>query len=138
MTKAEKQKQLVKLAKENLGKPYKYGAKPEETPKIFDCSSFVQYLYKQINIDLPRSSIHQVVKGKKINKGDKLEIGDLIFTKGETPHRNLRFPNGIGHVVIYIGDDRVICAKFKYGKVIEEPLRNYVDNNDFRIIKRIL
>ena len=42
MTKEESRKKLVELAKKNLGKPYKYGAKPEEVPEIFDCSCFLK------------------------------------------------------------------------------------------------
>ncbi len=47
MTDAQKSK-LVELAKSLIGKPYKYGAKPEDAPETFDCSSFIQYIFKKI------------------------------------------------------------------------------------------
>lgn len=71
---------LVYFAKKNLGKPYKYGAKPSAAPKVFDCSSFVQYFYKKIGIDLPRAALEQANIGKKIDyKKRELEVGDLLF-----------------------------------------------------------
>jgi len=57
---------LVFFAKQNLGKPYKYGAKPSEAPKTFDCSSFVQYIYKKVGIALPRTALEQAHLGKKV------------------------------------------------------------------------
>ena len=55
----QQKKKLVSIAETVLGKPYHYGAKPEEAPETFDCSSFTQYLFKQIGIELPRSTILQ-------------------------------------------------------------------------------
>ena len=140
MTKEEAKKKLVKLAKENLGKPYKYGAKMEEAPAIFDCSSFVQYLYHDIGIELPRTALDQASRGRKIEKTEQLEIGDLIFIKGSWGHYNPEFPDGIGHVAMYIGYDKIISARWKEdgGSVIEEPVEEYLNRFDLRVIKRIL
>ena len=60
------QEKLVHFSKENLGKPYKYGAKPAEAPKVFDCSSFAQYLYKKVGVALPRTALEQAHIGKKV------------------------------------------------------------------------
>lgn len=143
MNKEAARKKLLTLARGNLGKPYKYGAKPEEAPNFFDCSSLIQYLYKQIDVDLPRTALDQTSRGVEIKKNDKLEIGDLIFIKGSWGHYNPEFPDGIGHVVIYIGGSKTISARYaRYlktdGKVVEESVNDYLSRNDFRLIKRIL
>jgi peptidoglycan endopeptidase LytE len=79
MTKAEKQKILASVALKNLGKPYFYGARPDEAPKRFDCSSFVQYLYRLVGVDLPRNSIDQAACGRRVRETKKLEVWDLLF-----------------------------------------------------------
>lgn len=138
------QKRLVYFAKKHLGKPYKYGAKPYEAPKTFDCSSFIQYLYKRINIDLPRTALQQAHLGRKIDlKKEKLETGDLIFLKREIGRYDPEFPRGIGHVAIYIGREKVIHAKIAWKKsekdeVQEESMQNLLKRKDLIVIKRIL
>ncbi|MDD5265430.1 MAG: C40 family peptidase, partial [Candidatus Bipolaricaulis sp.] len=103
MNSGQKEK-IAAFAVANLGKPYKYGSKPDEAPDIFDCSSFVQYLYKNIGITLPRTALEQAHIGRKINPKSSLEVGDLIFFKGTVGRYDNKFPIGIGHVAIYIGD----------------------------------
>jgi cell wall-associated NlpC family hydrolase len=138
-------KRLVYFARKHLGKPYKYGAKPWEAPKFFDCSSFTQYLYKRIGIELPRTALEQAHLGKKVNIKDGLEVGDLIFIKGGWGHYDPKFPQGIGHVAIYVGDGKVIHAKWKKnkdgsddGKVEEWPVEKLLKRKDLVVIKRIL
>ncbi len=136
------QKRLVYFAKKHLGKPYKYGAKLHEAPKIFDCSSFIQYLYKRIGIDLPRSALDQAHLGKLINlKKENLQPGDLIFIKGSWGHYNPEFPKGIGHVFMYVGDGKVIHAKWQKvsgGRVREDEVKKILKREDLIVIKRIL
>ncbi len=100
--------------------PYKYGAYLQENngekPSGFDCSSFTQYVFRQIGVELPRSSILQAASplGKEI-AASELEPGDVIFfesTKGHYHHS--LFPDGkkvyIGHNVIYAGNGNIIHA----------------------------
>lgn len=141
----EKRNRLVYFAKKHLGKPYKYGAKPTEVPKTFDCSSFVQYLYKRVNINLPRTALDQASIGKTIKpKKELLEAGDLLFFKGGWGHYNPEYPVGIGHVGIYAGNGKVINARSKEvkgkekGSVIEEDVKSFLDRKDFVVVKRIL
>lgn len=77
----KKVKHLIYFAKKHLGKPYKFGARSYEAPKYFDCSSFVQYLYKRIGVDLPRTALEQIDCGRPIKIND-LQPGDLVFKKG--------------------------------------------------------
>ncbi len=110
---------LIEIAKNLIGKPYKYGARPEEAPEFFDCSSFIQYIFKNIGIDLPRSTIEQASKGEKIENLSDLKIGDLIFFHGTHGHYNPKFPEGIGHIALYIGEDKTIHAGSK--RIEENP-----------------
>ena len=105
----EKKEKMIGFAKSLIGKPYKYGAKPEEAPNFFDCSSFTQYIFKQIGIELPRSTILQADCGEKIEL-DKIEPGDLLFLHGTQGFYNKCFPEGIGHVILYIGNGKTIHA----------------------------
>lgn len=140
-----KQDRLAYFAKKHLGKPYKFGANPSEAPKTFDCSSFVQYLYKRIGINLPITALDQASVGKSIEpRKELLEIGDLLFFKGGWGHYNPQFPMGIGHVGIYVGNGKVINARSKEvdgkekGSVIEEDVESFLNRKDFVAVKRML
>ena len=150
MGKKEKlQERLVHFAKKHLGRPYKYGAKVWEAPRIFDCSTFVQYLFKRVGIDLPRTALQQAHYGKKVSL-KQLEPGDLIFVRRQWGHYNPEFPQGIGHVAMYVGDGRVIHASSRYttkwkakkgrvgGSVREESLEDYIKGDKVVVVKRIL
>jgi cell wall-associated NlpC family hydrolase len=97
--------QIIQTGQKYLGTPYKFGAKSGDT-RYFDCSSFVQYVFKQHGISLPRTSRQQATVGMTVAKS-QLKKGDLIFFK-------LRSSGGkIGHVAIYAGDNKVLHT---YGK----------------------
>lgn len=142
----EKQKVLVEAALKNLGKPYFYGARPDEAPKRFDCSSFVQYLYKQVGVDLPRNSIDQAASGRRVRDVKKLEGGDLLFFTSKVGRYNRKFPMGVGHVAIYIGNNKGVHAKYKKfpggvdgGRVKLDSLDYFLRRRgDFVVAKRIL
>ena len=134
----QKQNKLVRLAYKHLGKPYKYGAKPSEAPKRFDCSSFVQYLYRHVGVKLPRVALDQASQGRKVDDLKNLQIGDLIFIKGGWGHYNPDFPEGIGHVAIYVGEGRIVNARGESEKVIKEDVQDLLNRPDFQIVKRVL
>lgn len=130
LTRQEKEKILLHFARKHLGKPYKYGARPWQAPRVFDCSSFVQYLYRRVGIEFPRVSIEQARHGMKVGSLRRLKIGDLVFLRGRVGRYTTDFPDGVGHVVMYIGLGRAIHAAGQRGtiggKVIEQPLRTVV------------
>jgi len=131
-----------------IGRPYKYGAKMEEAPRFFDCSGFIKYIFKQIGYELPRSTIEQAEYGKEVKDKKSLKPGDLIFLHGEKGHYNKKFPQGIGHVVMYLGDNKIIHAASKRiqtkPKIIEkggikiEPAVKILKRKDIIAIKIIL
>ena len=133
MTEAQKER-LVSLARSLVGKPYKYGATPEEAPECFDCSSFIQYLFKQINIELPRSSILQAADphGKEIapmHDLSNIEPGDVLFARGRKGHYDDDFFGGrqitIGHVGLYLGNGEVIHSRRKLGGVTIQDFKAF-------------
>jgi peptidoglycan endopeptidase LytE len=117
-----------------VGKPYKYGATPEEAPECFDCSSFIQYVFKQIGIELPRSSILQAADahGEEIAPNpalSNLEVGDVLFARGRRGHYNDDLFGGrqitIGHVGIYLGNGEIIHSRHKLGGVSIQDLATF-------------
>ncbi len=133
MTDIQKNK-IVELAKGLIGKPYKYGAKPEEAPDFFDCSSFIQYIFKEAGIELPRSTILQAEKGEAVELKD-IQPGDLLFLHGTQGFYNRNFPQGIGHVILHIGGGRTIHAASR--RVQENPVvieEGAVEENDLQTI----
>jgi len=91
---------IVAYAKKYLGYDYVYGgASPS---KGFDCSGFTYYVYKHFGYTLSRSSTAQANNGTKVDKKE-LQPGDLVIYKNTSLTR-------IGHVGIYIGDNKMIHA----------------------------
>lgn len=92
----------VNIAKSKLGCPYSWGA---TGPDSFDCSGFVQWVYRQMGI----SSVPRSTDDYKRYVGSAMEIswseaqpGDiLIVFEDERPQNS-------GHAGIYIGNDQYI------------------------------
>lgn len=92
------QSKVVNKAKEQIGKPYAWGA---YGPGSFDCGGLVKYVYKQaVNMELPMGTVNQENYGKEVSLSSLLP-GDLLFygSRGSTYH-----------VGIYIGNNQMIHA----------------------------
>ncbi len=108
----DKQK-LLEDAKYFKGGKYVWGG---TTPEGFDCSGYVQYLYKKHNINLPRTAWEQSKKGQIVER-DNLQKGDLLFFLTD---KKRGIP--ITHVGIYIGNGNFIHAASKKKGIIISPL----------------
>jgi len=108
----DKQK-LLEDAKYFKGGKYIWGG---TTPKGFDCSGYVQYLYKKHDVNLPRTAWAQSKKGLSIQKED-LQEGDLLFFLTD---KKRGIP--VTHVGIYIGDGEFIHAASKKRGIIISPI----------------
>ncbi|MCM2131017.1 C40 family peptidase [Larsenimonas rhizosphaerae] len=85
------------------GTPYRYGG---ESRSGIDCSALVQQIFSNsFDIDLPRTTLGQVLEGDKISK-TALKPGDLVFFR---PYRGDR------HVGIYVGDGYFMHASSSSG-----------------------
>ncbi len=104
---------LLKTAKAQIGKPYRYGGRDPKTG--FDCSGLVWYCFHQHGAEMPRSSRDQYHVGRAVLKGD-LRPGDLVFfdTEGPSP----------GHVGFFTGKGKFLHAPSKGKKVRLESLDN--------------
>ncbi|USG67107.1 C40 family peptidase [Brevibacillus ruminantium] len=99
---------VISVGKRYLGTPYKFGS-PSSTTRTFDCSSFVQRVYKvAVNKSLPRTSRAQATVGQTVSKSN-LKKGDLIFFKASPTTKSKR----ITHVAIYAGNNKLLHT---YGK----------------------
>jgi len=95
--------EMLSLSREFIGIPYTWGG---TTSFGFDCSGFVQLLYRQMGIDLPRDSQQQAMCDSSHPVGlDQIEPGDLLFF-GKL---------GITHVALYLGDGRYIHSDVVFG-----------------------
>ncbi|MGO4185933.1 C40 family peptidase [Paenibacillus sp. MCAF9] len=106
---------LVSTGKEFIGTPYKFGA-PAGVTYAFDCSSFTQFLFKGLDVSLPRTSVAQATVGEKVPKGS-LSMGDLVFfkTNGKT----------ISHVAIYAGNNKIIHSATSTGVTVSDMTSSY-------------
>lgn len=104
--------ELVAFAESFMGVPYVYAT---QDPKIgFDCSGFVNYVYKNFDISVPRSSSGFKDFGKKINVED-VSIGDVLVFTG------YRDSTSIGHLGI-VCEANGLDSKFVHassGKVMQ-------------------
>ncbi len=126
----EKQDSLIAFAKRYLHRPYCYGSKP---PKCFDCSGFVQFCFKQFNVDLPHSSHSSAFLGKFVSP-EHARIGDLIFFTGRNHETET-----VGHVgiVTEILDGKIyfIHASVQAGVIISNSEEAYYKKR-FMMVKR--
>jgi cell wall-associated NlpC family hydrolase len=84
----------VKYAYAQLGKPYQWGA---DGPNSFDCSGLTMMAWRAAGVSLPHNAAMQWSRVRHISRS-QLAPGDLVFS------------HGLGHVGIYIGNDKQIHA----------------------------
>lgn len=89
---------ICALAESFLGVPYRWGG---STPRGFDCSGLVQYVYREAGVNLPRRSTDQSRTGRRADLDD-LKPGDLIFFRIDR--------NVVSHVGISVGGGEFIHA----------------------------
>ncbi len=65
----------VKVARQQKGDPYRYGA---AGPNAFDCSGLMQYAFSKAGLRLPRTSDAQAGAVRKISR-KAMRPGDLVF-----------------------------------------------------------
>ncbi len=109
-----KAKQIIETAKRYIGVPYLWGG---ETPSGFDCSGFVQYVFRQNGILLNRTVVTQYQHGYAVSKSN-LAPGDLIFFQNT-------YTTGLSHIGIYIGNNQFIHASSSQGITISSLSNSY-------------
>jgi cell wall-associated NlpC family hydrolase len=92
---ASKGAQVVAIAMQYLGIPYRWGAASPSAG--FDCSGLTMYVFNQVGVSLPHYAAAQYGLGAAVSK-DQLQPGDLVFFRG------------LGHMGMYIGGGNMIHA----------------------------
>ena len=115
----------VALARQQLGKMYKWGA---EGPDRFDCSGLTYFVYGKLGIQMPRVSTKQARVGREIPR-EQLKPGDMLYfnTQG----------SGVNHVGIYVGGMKFIHAPRKGMPVRKDSLNNGWWKQKFRGARRL-
>ncbi len=99
---------VLATADDYLGVPYRWGGTSPRTG--FDCSGYVQYVYRREGVELPRTSRQQAVAGQgRPTRWDAAGPGDLVMfaEPGEA----------ISHVAFYAGDGRILHSTSSGGGV---------------------
>lgn len=103
---------VVDTGDDYLGVPYKYGG---TTPRGFDCSGFVQYIFDRNGVRLPRTSRQQAQVGRALPVSVRaLQVGDLMLFATEGSR--------IDHVAIYAGGNRMLHSSSSGGGVRYDDL----------------
>ena len=98
---------IISTARNFMGVPYVFGG---TTPKGFDCSGLLQYVFKMNGVSIPRLADEQYKLGKSA-KISQLTAGDLVFFTTYT--------SGVSHCGIYIGDGKFLHASSSRGVRID-------------------
>lgn len=103
---------LVSLARKQLGVRYVLGG--TDPDRGFDCSGFLQYLMRRLDVRLPRTAAEQARVGQEVPRDlSRLLPGDI-----------LTFGDGgrVTHVGMYIGGGRFIHASTGSRQIVEARL----------------
>jgi cell wall-associated NlpC family hydrolase len=89
----QKSDAIIKYAKQFMGVPYVWGGM---SPSGFDCSGFINYVFRGFGFSLTRTSYGMAELGTTVSLKD-LQPGDLMFFKA----RNLN-SRQVGHVALVV------------------------------------
>jgi cell wall-associated NlpC family hydrolase len=79
LTRWQKIRRVLAVARAQRGKPYRWGA---AGPHAFDCSGFVQWVYRHaIGRHLPKYTDTQYAYTRHIHRVSQLRKGDLVFVR---------------------------------------------------------
>ncbi|MEQ3353392.1 NlpC/P60 family protein [Aedoeadaptatus acetigenes] len=113
---SERRTSILKEAQRYSGVPYVWGG---TSPRGFDCSGFVHYVYKQKGINIPRETVSLYNGARKVS-AEQAKPGDIVFF-----HRTYNTSKPISHVGIYIGNGKMIHASSSRGVIIADINTKY-------------
>ena len=97
---------ILSTAARYKGVPYYFGG---TTPRGFDCSGYVQYVFRQRGAQLTRTADTQFLEGMSLRKS-QLKPGDLVFFS--------TYEAGASHVGIYAGNGQFWNATSSRGVML--------------------
>ena len=103
---------VVKAVKQAQKTPYVFSG---STPRGWDCSGMVRWVYEQAGVTLPHSADGQAHLGERVSHP---KYGDIVVFayRGRTDFY---------HAAIYIGQGLILNANREYGTTVIEPLTNF-------------
>ncbi|WP_416150636.1 peptidoglycan-binding protein [Salipaludibacillus sp. HK11] len=102
---------LIDVAKGMIGTPYVWGG---TTPSGFDCSGFLQYVFNQRGVNLPRTVADMWNATTPVSSPS---VGDIVFYETYKP--------GPSHAGIYLGGGQFIQAGSSSGVAITSMDNSY-------------
>lgn len=123
--------QIANYTRKFIGIKYVWGG---TSPKGFDCSGLVKYVYDNFGIYLERVAADQAKQGKRITRNN-LMPGDLVFFDTDGGH------NYINHVGIYLGNGDFIQASSGYDnghKIVISDMSNGFYANAYMTARRLI
>ncbi|WP_078556744.1 NlpC/P60 family protein [Bacillus alkalicellulosilyticus] len=123
---------VINTAQQFIGAGYKFGATLQEAPRLFDCSSYTQYVFRLNGITLPRTSREQASMGVAVTN---LQPGDLLFFTDSQLYSDGR----VGHLGIYMGNGAMIHASSSRGvHIVPSVMTNNYWRRNYLFAKRII
>lgn len=113
----------AEIAREEVGSPFVRGG---ETPRGFDASGLVYYVFGQLGVEVPRTVAEQHLFGEGVRRSD-LSPGDIVLFA----HEETRFTG------IFVGGTTVVWASRSLGRVRTANLNEAAISRMFRGARRI-
>lgn len=122
---------IINTGRSFVGSKYLYGGTSPSTG--FDCSGFLQYIFKQNGVNIPRDTSGIFKTGREVSLSNA-QPGDIICSRGSGPSgRHVQMVSRIDPETNQI---YVIEAKGRKYGIVEEPLTKKV--SDIVSVRRIL
>jgi cell wall-associated NlpC family hydrolase len=120
---ADEELNIVRYAKKFIGVRYRWGGTSPRSG--FDCSGFVEYVYRHFGISLPHYTVSQYERGRRVGRRG-MQPGDLVFFAG------------LSHVGLYIGHGKFIHAPHTGTRVSIASLRSGWYRAEFAGARRVI
>lgn len=111
---------VLAIAARYVGIPYRSGG---TTPGGFDCSGYVQYVFKLLGFSLPRTADEQMHATRRISASQAMP-GDLVFfvSNGVATHVGIVAGDGYmydsPHTGLSVSKRKIYSANVVYGRVV--------------------
>lgn len=119
---------ILATALSKTGLPYRFGGTSPEAG--FDCAGFVQWVYAQNGLELPRTTSGMSKIGRKVAR-DELMPGDLLFYWRNRGSRLM-------HVGLYLGNGRFIHSPSSGSRISEDEVDGRYYSSIFIQARRVL